>query len=272
MIEAPFRQRSGPGRLAYLFPRVRQRSTRRSRTSSTISADRHRRDSGDRSNAPELTFAVASLGRSPRGGRLAAGAWVLGIGALIGVAIVAPRSAPAPADAAAVDGLPRNVAAEDRPWQASRPNVVVFDPAGSGVVRAGRITVAGFIDGTASSVTVSIRNRREALLDDQSVPVGADGRSFSATVAVPAPAGTSATRRVWLEVIAYSSDGMPVAGMVGPLIVGRATAAPAGGGAKLLGNDGGMGILGVELPLATPWPPQYWPVGEMGWQVNPSQL
>jgi hypothetical protein len=114
-------------------------------------------------------------------------------------------------------------------------------------VPGGRVAVSGVVDGGAERVLVTIRNRREHLLDQVSIPTR-DGLAFRALITIPAPADGEDRRRVWLEVIAYDAHDVPVAGLVRPLSVVRPR--PPLVLPRLLGEDGGIGVLGVDLSAA----------------------
>jgi hypothetical protein len=201
-------------------------------------------------------------------------AWLGGLAVLAGVALVAgrPDSGPPNRPAVAVRDQAREVpespvtTAPAAPWQATRPNVVLARPGAGGHVTAGELAVVGRLGSLADTVIVSIRTRREHLIDTDRVVTSLDKLGFEATVRVPGPAGPDDTSRVWLEIIGYTYDGVPVAGTVAVL---RVHAAPP---PRLLGDDGGMGALGVgERDAQRPSPPLYWPVGRLSWQVNPAQ-
>jgi hypothetical protein len=138
------------------------------------------------------------------------------------VAIAAPSVAPVPPD-----------------WRATRPNVVLSAPIATGHVVAGEVSVVGRLGSPADSVVVSIRTRREHLIDSERVVTSPDRLGFEASLTVPGPATGDDTRPVWLEVIAYTNDDVPVAGIVAVLRV-HAPPPP-----RLLGEDGGMGPLGT---------------------------
>jgi hypothetical protein len=198
--------------------------------------------------------------------------WLAAVAGLASVAIVAPGSEarppadpPAPHPSAAADA-PR-VSPDRVSFHGDRPNVVLDRPGPGGHVVAGELAVAGTLGSPADTVIVSIRTRREHLIDRARVTTSLDKLDFEAAVSVPGPPPGGEPRRVWLEVIGYTNDGMPVAGMVAILRV-HAPPPP-----RLLGDDGGIGRLGGSTPVADSAPMRsWWPVGRLGWQANPAQL
>jgi hypothetical protein len=174
-------------------------------------------------------------------------ALLAGLAGLVGIGLLSP--APRTAVPAAGPPVAQPVAQAAPPgtplWQAVRPSVTVSHPRAESEVRGGRVTIAGVVDGGAAHVIVSVRNRREHLLDQVTVATN-DGQAFGAIIKIPGPADGEDRRRVWLEVIAYDAANVPVAGLVRPLSVVRPEyrlALP-----RVLGEDGGVGILGVDLP------------------------
>jgi hypothetical protein len=145
--------------------------------------------------------------------------------------------------------------------------VILSKPASTGRVVAGEVAVVGRLESPADTVVVSIRTRREHLIDTDRVVTSLDKLGFAASLAVPGPSDGNEPRRVWLEVIGYTFDGVPVAGTVAVLRV-HAPPPP-----RQLGDDGGMGPLGTGDDTAErPAPPQSWPVGRLSWQLHPAQL
>jgi hypothetical protein len=189
--------------------------------------------------------------------------------AAVDTARTSTTSAPAPAGSGRVALGPDGTA----PGQ-----IVLVQPRLRQTVQDGRIMVSGFVEGGGTRLHVVAIDGHGRVLDRTQLDTRADATGawlkrhrFAATVDVPNPplGGT-----IWLELVAYDERGVAIAamtrslgmergGLAGPL----ASTAP-----RLLGEDGGIGVLGVELPAPTPWPPQYWPVGELSWQVNPAQL
>jgi hypothetical protein len=117
--------------------------------------------------------------------------------------------------------------------------VVLSAPGATGHVIAGEIAIVGRLGSPADTVIVSIRTRREHLIDSERVVTSLDRLGFEASLTVPGPATGNDTRPVWLEVIGYTNDDVPVAGTVAVLRV-HAPPPP-----RLLGEDGGMGPLGT---------------------------
>ena len=152
----------------------------------------------------------------------------------------APRAAPPVAQRP----IAHAAAAGEELWQATRPSVTVSQPRAETDVPGGRVTISGVVDGGAQRVIISIRNRREHLLDQVSIPTRRGG-AFGALITIPAPAESEDRRRVWLEVIAYDAGDIPVAGLVRPLSVVHPPRL-----IGLLGEDGGVGVLGVDLSAA----------------------
>jgi hypothetical protein len=155
--------------------------------------------------------------------------------------------------------------------------IVLVEPRLRGTVRDGRIRVAGFVEGGGTRLHVVAIDEQGRVLDRAQLATRADATGpwlarhrFAATVDVPNP---PLGGLIWLELVAYDERGVAIAAMTRSMRMHRGLAGPLASTApRLLGEDGGIGVLGVELPAPTPWPPQYWPVGQLSWQVNPAQL
>lgn len=199
-------------------------------------------------------------------GRLWLVGWAVTLVAVVGLAVNGPASDDAGPIPAVADASP----SAPLPGASSEPELLVLtDPAG-GEVRTVALRIRGRVREPIAYVEVVLVHVETALVRQITRPTRRGLFAALFTVGAPRSAAT-----VTIRAIGRDTGGAEVASVEREVslaaLAGEARAQPTPT-RRPIGEDGLMGVLGVNLAAPTPGPgPWSWPVGRLGWQANPAQ-